>query len=142
MAMNQIQESITLTAINCGECGGTYCINERYRAQRYEKGGGWHCPYCQCSWGYFGDTEAAKLKKALEAEQRNTAFYKNNAASERASRECTERRLIAAKGAKIRLRNRIKNGVCPCCTRSFENLANHIKTKHPDFKAEEKEIAG
>ena len=28
-----------------------------------------------------------------------------------------------------------QNGVCPCCTRTFPNLAAHMKTKHPDFGA-------
>lgn len=28
---------------------------------------------------------------------------------------------------------RVKNGVCPCCNRSFQNLHNHIKNQHPEY---------
>lgn len=126
---------VTLTSINCGECGGTYAINERYRQQQYEKGGLWTCPYCKTSWGYSNNSENANLKKQLDQERRNREFYQNNAKAEREARERTERRLSATQGAKTKLRNRIKNGVCPCCTRSFSNLRDHIKTKHPDFQA-------
>lgn len=45
------------------------------------------------------------------------------------------RSLTAQRGATKRLSNRVKNGVCPCCTRSFHNLREHMKTQHPDFKA-------
>jgi hypothetical protein len=131
--LNAINEVVTLTQINCGECGATYAINERYRQQKLDKGGGWHCPYCQCSWGYFGDTEAQKLKKQLEAQVRQTEFARNNAKAEREAREHTQRQLRAVKGVKTRMANRIKNGVCPCCHRSFGNLRQHMQTQHPAF---------
>jgi len=137
MSLVQIQETVTLTQINCGECGGTYALNERYRAQQYEKGGSWHCPYCQVAWGYANNNENSKLKKELEIAKRNQQFYQNNAAAEREARERTERRLAATKGAKTKLRNRIKHGVCPCCTRTFLNLQRHIAHQHPDFQADD-----
>jgi hypothetical protein len=30
---------------------------------------------------------------------------------------------------------RVKNGVCPCCNRSFQNLARHMESKHPEYQA-------
>ncbi len=30
-------------------------------------------------------------------------------------------------------RERIVSGVCPCCNRTFQNLARHIAGQHPDF---------
>lgn len=33
-----------------------------------------------------------------------------------------------------RLATRANHGVCPCCKRTFSQLARHMKTKHPDFK--------
>lgn len=134
MAKVQISFEVTLTEINCGECGGTYAINERYRQQQYEKGGSWNCPYCKVGWGYSENNENSKLKKELEQTKRNLEFHQRNAASEREAREATERRLVGQKAAKTRLRNRIKNGVCPCCTRTFQNLAQHMKTQHPSFE--------
>lgn len=137
MGMVQVTFDIALTSINCGECGGTYAINERFRQQKHDNGGGWNCPYCKCSWGYFGKTEAQKLKEQLAEEQRRRVFAQENAAAERAAREQTERRLSATKGAKTRIVNRIKNGVCPCCNRTFINLGQHMANQHPDFQAKE-----
>lgn len=42
----------------------------------------------------------------------------------------------AAKREAARQKKRAANGVCPCCKRSFVQLARHMKTKHPDFAAQ------
>lgn len=134
MALVHLNEPVELTVINCGECAGTYAINERYREQQYQKGGSWTCPYCKAGWGYSNNNENATLKKQLAEEKRRREFYEHNAASERSAREATERRLIARKAANTRLRNQVKNGVCPCCTRTFQNLAAHMQSEHPKFQ--------
>jgi hypothetical protein len=74
--------------------------------------------------------EKARLEKRLqmeknrrEAAESESKHHKNVARSEKA--------------AKTRIKNRIKHGVCPCCTRTFANLAAHMKNKHPDYVKEE-----
>lgn len=47
-----------------------------------------------------------------------------------------EGRRRAALGQVTKLRKRVGNGVCPCCTRSFANVERHMRMKHPEFKAE------
>ncbi len=32
-----------------------------------------------------------------------------------------------------KVKKRAANGVCPCCNRTFSDLARHMKAKHPDF---------
>jgi phage/plasmid primase-like uncharacterized protein len=132
VVLNSVNEFVTLSQINCGKCGATYAINERFRAECQEKGTCWTCPYCQASWGYTG-SEVDRLKKQLEAKERELGFARNNAAAERSAREKTERRLSATKSAKTRMANRIKHGVCPCCNRTFQNLMAHMATQHPQF---------
>lgn len=128
---------VTLTSVNCGECGGTYAINERYRSEKQAKGGGWNCPYCKCTWGFFGDNnENTRLKKELELERKRKEWAQQEAAREREAKEAALRREIGQRAAKTRLRNRVKNGVCPCCTRSFQNLREHMANKHPDFQVD------
>ncbi len=141
VVFNAVREIVSLTQVNCGKCGATYAINERFRAEKQKKGGGWHCPYCQCTWGYFGETEAQRLKTQLDAQIKQTEFARQNAKAEREAREHTERRLSATRAVSTRLRNRIKNGVCPCCHRSFENLRRHMTSQHPHFAAEKSESA-
>lgn len=47
------------------------------------------------------------------------------------------RQLSAARGQVTRIKNRVGNGVCPCCNRSFGNLHRHMQTKHPGWKKPE-----
>lgn len=118
-------EQVTLVQVNCGHCGGTYAINERYKQQRNEQGGGWHCPYCECSWGYF-TSENQRLKKELEDSKNQLRASKCETLSERNLRESAEKKL-----------RRVDAGVCPHCRRTFTNLARHMACKHkPKAKSE------
>ena len=49
-------------------------------------------------------------------------------------RDAEQRAHSATKGQLTRARKRAANGVCPCCHRSFENVARHVAKQHPDFK--------
>ena len=119
MTLHAIQVQTELTEINCGECGGTYAINERYRNQRRTNGGGWHCPYCRCSWGYFSDNENSRLKRELEDERKRI-----QAALAR------ENELRMERNALTRKLKRVGKGICPECKRTFQNLARHMACKH------------
>lgn len=124
--------SVQLTTMNCKKCGGTYAINEHYRADRQANGGSWSCPYCQRTWSY---TESGndRLKRELKAAQNDAAWQKTlkNRANKWAKRAEHQRR--GEKAAKTRIKNRVKNGVCPCCNRTFQNLMRHMKSQHPKW---------
>lgn len=50
----------------------------------------------------------------------------------------TARKAEAIARGKMRAQGeRIANGVCPCCNRSFQNLHRHMQTKHPKWKGDE-----
>ena len=129
--------SVKLTEVNCGACGGVYAINERKHEWCRENGESWNCPYCQIGWGFnHSGSELTKARRALEEERKRkeSALARANEA-ERAKAEA----LKQLKGTKTKLHNvkdRISKGVCPCCTRSFQNLARHMKTKHPEYACE------
>lgn len=118
-------------------CGGTYAITEKYRALKQEQGGGWHCPYCYLSWGYFGAGAADELKKQLAEEIRlkNRALADANELRAEAGRQEAAASLARAEAA--RLKNRAAHGVCPCCTRTFTNLSQHMQSKHPELVRDE-----
>jgi hypothetical protein len=125
MAKVAIQFEVELSQIDCGSCGGVYAINERYREKQYQDGGSWTCPYCKCGWGYSNNNENSKLKRQLKEEQERKDRALAEANTLRAS-------LAAQKAQTTKLRKRVSNGVCPCCTRSFTNLRRHMATKHPE----------
>lgn len=130
------QETIELTKIDCGCCGASYAINERYRQQKYQEGGTWHCPYCQTSWGYSNNNENARLKKQVaELEQHKANLRAAKEAAEQEAEHFRKSRDIT-KGLLNRVKTRLKNGVCPCCNRTFANLHRHMQSKHPGFSIE------
>lgn len=118
--MGQVLElAIRLFTIDCGQCGGTYAINERFRDHKHTKGGYWNCPYCQCSWGY-GESENARLTKELDAERQRKLDALARANEAEAAKAKAERKL-----------KRVTKGVCTECNRTFGNLAEHMACKHP-----------
>lgn len=121
----------------CCNCGIAFAVDSGVQA-RWKRDGSWfYCPNGHRQ--HYTETDVQRLQKQLEAAQRTSEFYRQNAASEREAREGISRRLIARKAANTRLRNRVKNGVCPCCSRTFMNLQNHMKTQHPEFQPDDKE---
>lgn len=135
--MESLAYSVTLTTINCGCCGGVYAINEQYRAKCNQDGTGWHCPYCQVSWGYFSDNENAQLRRQLEAAKREAERERKRKEWAEQEARHAELRARAQKGVATRIKNRVSKGVCPCCNRTFSDLARHMETKHPDYATKE-----
>lgn len=118
--------------VNCS-CGGVYAITERVRAYHKEHGTCWTCPYCNCSWGYAGRSEAEKLREQLERQRKLTDSAEASRRYWQENADRAERRRAAQQGATTRIKRRIAGGACPCCNRHFEKLADHMKTKHPDY---------
>jgi hypothetical protein len=51
----------------------------------------------------------------------------------RADRNQAKRSLAAQKGVTTRIKRRVANGVCPCCKRTFQDLARHMAGQHPRY---------
>ena len=66
--------------------------------------------------------EEAMLRRRLKAKD---DLLRHEEASHRATRGHVTR--------KKKQLERVSNGVCPCCNRSFVNLARHMESKHPTY---------
>lgn len=125
----------SLAVIDCGVCGVNFGISSTMH-NRLKRSGDWFwCPsghrihYYESGY-YKAQKEVARLKDRV--------ILKDNALqSERRSHAYTEKRRAAEKGAKTRIKNRVAKGVCPCCNRTFQNLARHMEGQHPDFTGAE-----
>jgi hypothetical protein len=131
--------SIIMSDIECIHCHTTFAVTKEAHDSLRQKGNLFWCPLCHGNMVYNGGGEVGELKKKLAEAERQREWHKQRAADERLAREQTERRLSAQRSATKRVTNRVKNGVCPCCTRTFANLRDHMKTKHPNFTAEKME---
>jgi rubrerythrin len=75
----------------------------------------------------IGEGEIERLKKEVEKEKQRREWAEKNAE--------TARKAEAIVRGKFKAQSeRVKNGVCPCCNRTFQNLMAHMKTKHPGWK--------
>lgn len=128
-----------LEATTCGHCGIMYAAPRRMMDEG-RRLGEWkitvHCPNGHPEG--WGDDPTAKA-------QRERDRARDEAAAQRAYRQQAEASARAQRAAATRARNernkdrrRVANGVCPCCGRTFKQLARHMKSKHPDFVEEAK----
>lgn len=117
----------------CPVCSVDYGLGEVFLKQRREDHATWYCPNGHPSWFPPGTSEAEKAIKERDAARelaRREAQRRQRAEQEARTAEYQRR---AAKGQLTKLRNRIANGVCPCCNRSFANVRRHIADQHPEF---------
>lgn len=125
--------SQTLTATTCCQCHAMFAMESEAVANYKRTHGLFYCPYCRTGQHFAGESDlerAERLKREAEAAtQRERQRHDQTKAELRE----TERRRRAEKAAKTRMKNRIKNGVCPCCNRHFTNLQRHMENQHPEF---------
>lgn len=125
-----ISVALKLETIECWSCGGVYALTSNYEQMRRQDGVCWNCPYCR-SPTHYGDCDNDRLRKKLSEQQAATIREQQRHDQTKAALTETTNRLNAEKAAKARLKNRVSNGVCPCCNRTFKDLARHMKSKHP-----------
>jgi DNA repair exonuclease SbcCD ATPase subunit len=119
----------TLTAMVCGNCGVAFAVPEKMRAEKESDGGYWYCPN--------GHSRIYKKTTAqeLEEEKARRKRAELRAQANRELLEAEERSHASTRGHLTRVKKRTAHGVCPCCNRTFQNVARHMESKHPDYIA-------
>ena len=112
-------------------CGVMFGIEDEYDDQRRADAGSFYCPNGHSM--SYGKSEADKLREKLAAVERMHAMAQTTITHLSDQCEAAERSARAQRAANTRLRRRVADGVCPCCQRSFANLARHMAGQHPDY---------
>lgn len=122
-------QSVKLEIFDCITCAVAFAIPETMAASLRRNSGFFYCPNGH-SQGW-GESEADRLRKELEAKAKALTESKCTLAKiqETLIRVGEEKSKLDAELR--RHKTRTKNGICPCCNRTFANLARHMKTKHP-----------
>ena len=125
-----LQDGEWFVFATCPDCGTRHAFPEAlYAAGMLRRGvmSIW-CPNGH-AWHYArGEREIDKIRRERDRIHQKLAevIDERNDALRRADQHA----------AKVkRLETRSKNGLCPCCNRSFVNLRRHVATKHPEFRA-------
>lgn len=92
----------------------------------------WYC-YRGHSQRFSSESREEKLKKELAAMTKYRDNGKQLLRWKEEELQMEKRSKAAIKGQVTKIKKRVKNGVCPCCNRSFEDLRDHMSTKHPTY---------
>ena len=122
--------TIELVATTCAACGVIFGISREYNDNLRDTGQGFFCPNGHSlTLGSRTQKKIEQLKNKVAQEQEAAEYWRKSYHGEREDHDQTKRRLSATK-------KRVANGVCPCCQRSFKQLSQHMKSKHPDYVSE------
>lgn len=135
MTLTAYRDTVTressLTVIDCAECGIVFGIGAEYAKRRRNDGRTFYCPNGHnLSWH---ETEADRLRKQLAAAKELTEWERQSKERARAEARRKDYEARAAKGQLTKAKKRIAAGVCPCCNRTFQNLARHMEGQHPEY---------
>ena len=129
---------ITETCCYAG-CGIVFAAEEEWMKLRQKDHAWWYCPNGHRQ-QYTGESDKEKIKRL----EQDKEWFSKRLNEANAREEEARRSLAATKGVLTRTKKklattetRVANGVCPCCNRTFANLARHMKGKHPEYVAAE-----
>ncbi len=116
-----------LSRIDCCRCFASFGITDDAERSLRRSHKYFYCPYCGTPQSWRGESDIERAEKA--AKRANELRER-----EKRWREAAERSLSATKGAMTKMRKRAAAGVCPCCNRTFKQLAAHMKSQHPEYQ--------
>jgi hypothetical protein len=119
---------VRLITEECINCGVLFAMSDELRDRLLQSHENFYCP--------SGHSMFYSAKSDIEKERDLRLHAEARAARAEDAAEIAERRRRAAKGQLTKMRNRIANGVCPWCKRSFSNVMAHVETQHPEHVQE------
>jgi len=132
MGSPEVTYTARVSIINCSECQAPIALTNESQLRDNHKS--FMCPNGHDQ-AFLGGSKAER-----EATEAKAALAKEIQRREIAEREAAMEKNLRVKADKeyTRKMKRVANGVCVCCNRTFQNLARHMKTKHPNEVAKQK----
>lgn len=133
--MTRFSQQGQFEEFECVSCSVLFGLPIGYADRRRADTKDFYCPNGhQMSWR---ESEADKLRRERDRLKQETArLDEAKREADRVAAEAVERACKAEATAR-KLKARAQAGVCPCCNRTFGELARHMKTKHPEFTSAE-----
>lgn len=125
-----------MTAKLCPVCGIEYHVPSAWEREQKRLGGkgGWWCPNGHQR--VYRTSDEDDLRAERDRLKQDAAYKDDRIRELQVSSAIAWRKVSAAKGQITKIKKRASNGICPCCNRTFSDLARHMGTKHPNYVAE------
>lgn len=104
-------------------------LEEAAKCNRGSDGIQFYCAYGHGQHFIIGESKETKLRRERDQLKQEAARLEEEASLALVRAEKAER-------ATTRLKKRSSAGTCPCCARTFSNMAEHMKHQHPEFVAD------
>lgn len=124
MSEKTLTFTTTLVTVECAECSMTFAMPKDFAKNRRRDHSRFYCPTGH-GLSYPAQSEEEILRDQLADWRRWYGELEAEAKYEKQSHAAT-------KGQLTKTRKRIAAGVCPHCHRTFQNVARHMVSKHPE----------
>ena len=125
--MTTIETKTTLNLIDCCECGAQIALTSNFERSLRDDHRTFYCPSGHYQ-NFPAKNEAEKLREALHSAELETTRLAQQVKKAQIEKDAAEKETA-------RLKMRAVAGLCPCCNRTFLQLARHMKSKHPGHGA-------
>lgn len=112
----------------CCSCGIMFAMPEHFQRKRREDQKTFYCPNGH-SLSYTEST-VKKLERQLAQERQRLDQAMMDVEMQRSRAVTAEKGKAIVSGKLKKVKDRVKNGVCPECNRYFANLHRHMECKH------------
>lgn len=110
--------------VECGKCGCRFGLTTAFKNDKMESCDTFYCPNGHPR-AYVESTSDKLRRERDHLKQQEARLLEEKQIQ-------IERALKAEKQVKT-LKKRAAAGTCPCCQRTFKNMAEHMKHQHPQF---------
>jgi septation ring formation regulator EzrA len=124
-------------AYHCLTCGVAFTVPKAVATNQRENGGYHFCPNGHQQGWSKEQSEVEKLRRERDRLKQQTAQKDDEINGLRAEYNKAEQARAAAARKLATHKKRAAAGTCPCCKRTFGNMAEHMKQSHPEFVAEQ-----
>jgi len=121
-----VKTETELAVHTCPSCYVLYAVPKVMTERKERDGGDWYCPNGHAV--KYSEPESTKLRRERDLLRQQLAEKDDEIRNIRNQRNAETAKLA-------NLQKRSAAGTCQCCHRTFSQLARHMKTKHPEFKA-------
>ena len=125
--MTTLNYTATVIITNCCTCGGPVALTDSQERALRKSHASFYCAIGH-PMSFTAKSDADKLADA----QREIVAARARLDQEKARAAAEAKRADEAERKTARVKKRAISGTCPCCKRSFAQLRQHMRSKHPE----------